>query len=151
MPDSPPAAPSPAVDGGGGTPSPASGGCRREFGEHVSPPPGPTGCAKPAVDGGDGGTPRRFQSWRGFLFAAIGVNALYLWGMMGLTRDPASAVWAKTLAWLPFNLIATVLYYVFIIKLSGTGGFAVRSLAGAFFVALCLAMITLNWLAFFAA
>jgi hypothetical protein len=123
MPDSPPASPSLPVTGEGGNPSPASGG----------------------------ETPRRFQSWRGFLFAAIGVNVLYLWGMMGLTRDPAAAVWAKTLAWLPFNLIATVLYYVFIIKLSGTGGFAVRSLAGAFFVALCLAMITLNWLAFFAA
>ncbi len=101
--------------------------------------------------GGEGEPPRRFQSWRAFLFAAIGVNALYLWGMVGLTRDPASAVWAKTLAWLPFNLIATVLYYVFIIKLSGTGGFALRSLAGAFFVALCLAMIVANWIAFFAA
>jgi|GEM_PF-3447125 len=151
MPDSPPASPSLPVDGEGGNPSPASGRRRREFGEPVSPPPEPTGCAKPAVDGGEGETPRRFRSWRAFLFAAIGVNALYLWGMMGLTRDPASALWAKTLAWLPFNLIATVLYYVFIIKLSGTGGFAVRGLAGAFFVALCLAMITLNWLAFFAA
>lgn len=151
MPDSPPPSPFLPVDGEDGDPSPPSGGRRREFGEHVSPPPEPTGCAKPAVDGGEGETPQRFQNWRAFLFVAIAVNALYLWGMTGLTRDPASAAWAKTLAWLPFNLIATVLYYVFIIKLSGTGGVAVRSLAGAVFVALCLAMIALNWLTFFAA
>ncbi len=106
----------------------------------------------PTDDSGVAGeTPRRFRSWRAFLFVAIGVNALYLWGMRGLAGDPAAAIWAKTLAWLPFNVIATVLYYVFLIKLSGSGGLSVRGPAGAFFVALCLAMIALNWLAFFAA
>jgi len=35
-------------------PSPASGGRRREFGEHCSPPPKPDGCAKPSVDGAGG-------------------------------------------------------------------------------------------------
>ena len=38
----------------GTRPSPASGGRRREFGEPVSPPPEPAGCAKPAVDGWEG-------------------------------------------------------------------------------------------------
>jgi hypothetical protein len=105
----------------------------------------------PGHEDGEAGPVPRFGSWRGFLYVAIAVNGLYLWGMTGQMGDPATAVWAKTLTWLPFNLIATVLYYVFIIKLSGTGGLTVRSLGGAFHVLLCLAMTALNWIAFFAA
>ena len=37
-----------------GPPPPPVGGRRWEFGEHVSPPPKPAGCAKPAVDSGEG-------------------------------------------------------------------------------------------------
>ena len=95
--------------------------------------------------------PPRFGSWRGFLLVAIAVNALYLWGMTALVRDPDNAIWAKTLAWLPFNLIASVLYYVFMIKLSGSGGLVPRGPAGALYVALCMVMIMLNWIVFFAA
>ena len=92
-----------------------------------------------------------FRSWRAFFFVAVLVNALFVYGMLGSVADPNVAPWTKVLSWFPFNVIATVLYYVFLIKLSGSGGLSVRGPAGAFFVALCLAMITLNWLAFFAA
>lgn len=58
--------PTPALpaSGEGADPSPASGGRRRDFGEHVSPPPKPAGCAKPAVDGREG-------ECRGFSFVRI--------------------------------------------------------------------------------
>jgi len=48
--------PTPAlpVNGEGENPSPEGGGRRREFGEHVSPPPKPACCAKMAVDGWEG-------------------------------------------------------------------------------------------------
>jgi hypothetical protein len=109
----------------------------------------------------DGGSDAqtRFRSWRGFLFVAIAVNALYLWGMMGQMQDPSTAVWAKVLTWLPFNLIASVLYFVFLVKLSkadedaarAAGGADKAGTGGAFYAVLCLAMIAVNWSAFFAA
>ncbi len=68
------------------------------------------------------------------------VNGLFVWGMWGVAADPAAGPWVRTLSWLPFNLIATVFYYVCHIKLAGT---AFRPLA--------LAMIVANWTAFFAA
>ncbi len=101
----------------------------------------------------------RFRSWRGFLFVAIAVNGLYLWGMMGLVQDPGGAIWAKVLTWLPFNLIASVLYFVFLVKLSKAdedaaragGGADKAGTSGALYAVLCLAMIAVNWIAFFAA
>jgi len=54
--------------------------------------------------------------------------------------DPGVAAWTKALSWLPFNLIATMFYLVCYAKV-----------AGWFFRLLALAMIVLNWLAFFAA
>jgi hypothetical protein len=86
----------------------------------------------------------RFQNWRAFLFVAISVNGLYLWGMLAQMGDAHIDAWTKALAWLPFNVIATVLYFVFLVKLA-------QGRAGLLFKGLCLAMIVLNWTAFFAA
>lgn len=85
----------------------------------------------------------RFRNWRGFLAAAVIVNILFVYGMLGHQTTGALAIWYKTLIWLPFNVIATVLYYVFKIKLAGQPG-------GAYFGALCLVMVTANWIAMFA-
>ncbi|NTV93995.1 MAG: hypothetical protein HGA75_01075 [Thiobacillus sp.] len=91
--------------------------------------------------------PARFSSWRSFLFVAIAVNALFVWGMWGSVSDPSVAVWTKALSWLPFNVITTVLYYVFMKKLAADSAGSV----GSFYVILCLAMIAANWIALFLA
>ena len=99
----------------------------------------------------------RFQNWHAFLFVAVAVNVLYLWGMMGQMGDPNTAMWYRALTWLPFNLITTVLYYVFYVKLTGAG--ADKSAAipgqdsapGMRYAFLCLAMVIINWVAMFAA
>lgn len=88
----------------------------------------------------------RFRSWRGFLFVAIAVNGLFVWGMWGSVANPGLAGWVKAFSWLPFNVIATALYYVFMKKLTGPGG-----PGGTFYVILCLALIVANWLAMFVA
>lgn len=80
-----------------------------------------------------------FRTWRGFFFVAVAVNLLFIYGMAALTSD-AGAAWIKALSWLPFNAITTVLYYVFM-----------KKLGGGIFPALCIAMIVLNWAAYFAA
>jgi len=90
----------------------------------------------------------RFRSWRGFLFAAVAVNLLFLYGIAGQSFEPTSAVLVKTLTWLPFNLIATVLYYVFMIKLGRDASGAALP-GGRWYGALCIVMIVLNWIAFF--
>ncbi|MEW5787246.1 MAG: hypothetical protein AB1899_05265 [Pseudomonadota bacterium] len=99
--------------------------------------------ASPEADSA-GGTAARFVSWPLFLFVAIGVNALYLWGMLAQMGHAVADPWTKALAWLPFNFIATVLYFAFYVKLG-------RGRAGAIFALLCVAMIALNWIVFFAA
>lgn len=86
----------------------------------------------------------RFENWRAFLFVAIAVNGLYLWGMLAQMGDARIDAWTKALAWLPFNVIATALYLVFLVKLA-------QGQAGLLLKGLCLAMIVLNWTAFFAA
>ncbi len=82
----------------------------------------------------------RFVSWPGFLLLGVLVNLLFLWGIRGGMADPGVAAWTKALSWLPFNLIATMFYLVCYAKVAG---WLLRLPA--------LAMIVLNWLAFFAA
>lgn len=86
----------------------------------------------------------RFRNWPGFLAAAVAVNLLFLWGMWGAVADPAHALLTKALSWLPFNGIATILYYVFKVKLADRPG-------GALYGALCLVMVVANWAALFIA
>lgn len=90
------------------------------------------------------GPPGRFRSWRGFLLATIIVNALFVYGMLGAVRDPAAAAWLKALSWLPFNVIASVLYLVFVVRLS-------RARAGAAYACLCVGLILGNWIVMFSA
>lgn len=93
----------------------------------------------------------RFRSWRGFLLAAVALNALFVWGMWGSASDPSVGAWTKALSWFPFNVIATVLYLVFMAKLSRAGGADQAKTGGAFYVLLCVAMIATNWLLMFLA
>lgn len=86
----------------------------------------------------------RFRHWPGFLAAAVAVNLLFLWGMWGAVADPAHALLTKALSWLPFNVITTILYYVFKVKLADRPG-------GALYGTLCLVMIAANWTALFIA
>lgn len=85
---------------------------------------------------------RRFRSWRGFLFAVIVLNALFVYGMLAGTSDPSVKAWYKALVWLPFNGIASAFYFGFLLKLKDDRG-------GLFFTFLCLLMIALNWLIMF--
>jgi hypothetical protein len=83
----------------------------------------------------------RFRSWRGFLAAAIALNVLFVYGMFAGASDPSVRGWFKALSWLPFNVIASALYFVFMVKLS----------KAAPYVVICLAMIAANWIAMFVA
>jgi hypothetical protein len=88
---------------------------------------------------------RRFRNWRGFLVASLAVNALFVYGLLAGAPDPATKSVFKVLSWLPFNLIATALYYVFIVKLS-------RAETGTWLYAVvCSVMIVANWLIMIAA
>ncbi len=101
----------------------------------------------------------RFRSWRGFLLVAIALNTLFVYGMFAGASDPSVKAWYKALTWLPFNLIASVLYFVFLVKLSkadedcskAAGGADKAGTNGALYVVLCVAMIAANWIAMFAA
>lgn len=84
----------------------------------------------------------RFRDWRGFLLAAVAVNALFVWGMLGQVSDPATAAWHKTLVWLPFNTIATGIYYAILVRLTRPG--ASRAGATLYFL-LCSGLIVANW------
>ncbi len=91
--------------------------------------------AAPASD-----TLAAFRSWRAFFFVAVLVNALFVYGMVGSVADPNVAPWTKVLSWFPFNVIATVLYYAFMVKLGhGAGGIVYRVLSAA--------LIAANWIA----
>jgi len=81
-----------------------------------------------------------FRSWRAFFFVAVLVNVLFVYGMWGSVADPRAASWIKTLSWFPFNVIATVLYYAFMVKLGQGAG-------GAIYRLLCAALIAVNWIA----
>ena len=96
----------------------------------------------PETEAAGGGQPdplARFRNWRGFLFLTIALNALFVWGMAAVASNPEGGIWIKVLSWLPFNVIATVLYLVFLLKLY-------RGPGRIFYAVLCVAMIALNWL-----
>jgi phosphoglycerol transferase MdoB-like AlkP superfamily enzyme len=97
----------------------------------------------PGRDAGlSGASPARFQNWLGFLFATIAVNLLFVYGMLGKSGDATLGLWYKALIWIPFNSIASMLYYVFRIKLAAATG-------GVFLGTLCLVMLALNWIVMF--
>ncbi len=84
----------------------------------------------------------RFRNWPGFLLASVAVNLLFAWGMIGNSGDPRLALWYKALIWLPFNVIATLLYYVIRLRLADRRG-------APLYGALCLTMIAANWAVLF--
>ena len=86
----------------------------------------------------------RFRSWHGFLLAALAVNALFAWGMVGNAQDATHRIWFQTLVWLPFNAIATAVYYAIGARLA-------RQPGGHLYRAFCLALIAANWLLMFRA
>lgn len=83
---------------------------------------------------------RPFRNWHGFLLAALAVNTLFAYGMLGQVSEPATAAWHKTLVWLPFNALATAVYYVIMIRLACPGAW------GLFYRLLCGGLIIGNWL-----
>lgn len=92
----------------------------------------------PEQDANEADPLSRFRNWRGFLAASIVLNLLFIYGMLGAVSDPAGAIWYKTLAWLPFNAIATAVYLAIMARLADTPG-------GPFYRALCILMIVLSW------
>ncbi|MCP5278706.1 MAG: hypothetical protein H6935_10155 [Thiobacillus sp.] len=90
------------------------------------------------LDGEDRDTLERFRNWHGFLAAALAVNALFVYGMLGNVADPSVSAWFKALVWLPFNAIATAVYLMLALRLSKGRG-------GMFFVTLCAIVGIGNW------
>ncbi|MDP2430873.1 MAG: hypothetical protein Q8O33_02460 [Pseudomonadota bacterium] len=86
----------------------------------------------------------RFRNWRGFLAASVALNLLFIYGMLGAVSDPAGAIWYKTLAWLPFNAIATAVYLAIMARLADTPG-------ALFYRILCAIMIVASWSVMFGA
>jgi len=85
-----------------------------------------------------------FRNWRGFLFASVALNLLFIYGMFGAVSEPNGAIWYKVLAWLPFNAIATAVYLAIMARLADTPG-------GGFYRMLCAIMIIATWSVMFAA
>lgn len=79
----------------------------------------------------------RFRSWRGFMFASVAVNVLFVYGMLSGMGNASVSIWYKTLIWLPFNIIATALYLAIMARL-GNAGWAFYRILGAI-------MIVANW------
>lgn len=79
----------------------------------------------------------RFSSWRGFLFASVAVNLLFVYGMLAGMGDAQVSIWYKALIWLPFNVISTALYLAIMARLGNSGW--------AIFKIICLLMIVANW------
>lgn len=94
----------------------------------------------------------RFRSWRGFLVAAIAVNVLFVFTMLG-HNDTGVAIWHKVLIWLPFNAIATAVYLAIMSRLSTPAEpeATSRKATGMFYTLLCAALIIANWTLMFAA
>jgi len=86
---------------------------------------------------------QRFRSWRGFLFASVALNVLFVYGMFGGMGDASVSAWYKALIWLPFNVIATAVYIAIMARLAHS--------SGAFYRILCVVMIFANWGVMFAA
>ena len=80
---------------------------------------------------------QHFQSWLGFMFAALAVNLLFVYGMLAGMGDSNLSIWYKTLIWLPFNVIATALYLAIMARLGNSGW--------AIFRIICIVMIVTNW------
>jgi hypothetical protein len=80
----------------------------------------------------------RFRNWHGFLWAAVAVNVLFVYGMLGNMADPSVRTWFKALVWLPFNAIATAVYFMLAAKLRQSG-------AATFHRLLCLVLAVANW------
>ena len=81
---------------------------------------------------------RRFRNWPGFFWATLGLNLLFVYGMLGALGAPGMGIWLKVLVWLPFNAIATAVYYMLAVKLAPGRG-------GGFYRALCFALVAANW------
>ncbi len=79
----------------------------------------------------------RFRSWRGFLFATVAVNLLFVYGMLSGMGNANLSIWYKTLIWLPFNVIATALYLAIMTRLGNSGW--------GIFRILCVVMVVANW------
>lgn len=110
----------------------------------MSPPEAPQAPSESASDAAADPL-LRFRNWRGFLLASLAVNALFVYGLLAGAPDPATKSLFKVLSWLPFNLIATALYYVFMVKLS-------RAETGTrLYSVVCAVMIVANWLIMIAA
>ncbi|MBI5329301.1 MAG: hypothetical protein HZB71_01685 [Betaproteobacteria bacterium] len=84
----------------------------------------------------------RFRDWRGFLLAAIAVNALFAYGMTLGADHPQARIWNLVLVWLPFNFIATTVYYAMLVRLTGPER---TPLARGFYRVLCGGLIVANW------
>jgi Ni,Fe-hydrogenase I cytochrome b subunit len=82
----------------------------------------------------------RFRSWRGFLAAAVAVNVLFVYTMLG-HNAPEVALWHKMLVWLPFNAIATAVYLAILSRLAREG---------LLYTLLCAGLIVANWAVMFA-
>jgi len=98
----------------------------------------------PAADTGIPDRLARFRSWRGFLVAAIVVNALFVYTLLG-HRGPEVVLWHKTLIWLPFTAIATAVYLAIMSRLGMRGPSDRLTLAGRFYVGVCVLLIVANW------
>jgi predicted nucleic acid-binding protein len=81
----------------------------------------------------------KFRSWLGFLSVAIVVNVLFLIGIWSNASDASVGAWTVALVWLPFNVIATVLYIAFMARLA-------RATGGIIYIILCATMIAANWI-----
>lgn len=86
----------------------------------------------------------RFRNWHGFLVAALAVNALFVYGMLGNVADPSVSTWFKALVWLPFNAIATAVYLMLAVRLS-------RARGSTLYAILCGAVAIGNWVVMVAA
>jgi hypothetical protein len=94
--------------------------------------------ASQTLEGGEQDDLERFRNWHGFLLAALAVNALFVYGMLGNVADPGVRTWFKALVWLPFNAIATAVYFMLAVRLSKRRG-------GPFYGILCLTVVVANW------
>jgi hypothetical protein len=80
---------------------------------------------------------QRASNWLGFLLASLAVNVLFVYGMLAGMGDATLAIWYKTLIWLPFNIIASALYWAIMVRL--------RHSRWSMFRLLCPLMIAANW------
>jgi hypothetical protein len=64
--------------------------------------------------------------------------------MLANARDPVQRIWFQTLVWLPFNAIATAVYYAIMQRLRAQPH-------GCFYLWLCPVLVLANWLVMFLA